>query len=581
MLNLKRLILFLGLAASVATAQVPQLLQFQGRVAADGAAFSGTGQFKFALVNGDGSSTYWNHEGSSAVRQEPDSVVALPVSNGLFNVLLGDPSIPNMAPLAPGVFAQSDVRVRLWFNDGTHGFSRLEPDVRLAAVAYAITAGSVPDASITLAKLAPEARTSLGSWPTGTVAMVASDTQASNLVQAGFTRLPTRIMPGDWESHYLETPFPLGNMAGSVTNLWAGDGLWVWRWDAGRGLGARYEPGRNRWTLANTNTGPAFDPMGSFVTAHGSDLLVVNASMEQLRGARFNVAANAWQPLASLNAPSFSSPARWLWAGNDLIVLSYGTSGFTGARYQTATDTWQPLPTNGQPDVMISSARLTALPDGLLVIGSGLNGWQAARYRANLNLWQPMSTNGLTLAWLDGVQDIFTGSAWLLFENRMDGLAGLKYLPATDTWQPISTNGAPRGEMNTRFLWTGTEVAMVNIGTTTPMEGVFSARYNPVTDQWRPMNPSGPIVQGFPQAQLFASPTEILLVRAADPSKWARYDLAADRWTPLNGPSLGYDALQAWNGTQLISITLNPAMDFEPMLHIYTRAAPLSLYQKP
>jgi hypothetical protein len=35
-----------------ATAQVPQLINYQGRVAVEGVNFAGTGQFKFALVDG-------------------------------------------------------------------------------------------------------------------------------------------------------------------------------------------------------------------------------------------------------------------------------------------------------------------------------------------------------------------------------------------------------------------------------------------------------------------------------------------------------------------------------------------------
>ena len=38
--------------AGATTAQVPQLLNYQGRIAVNGTNFTGTGQFKFALVDG-------------------------------------------------------------------------------------------------------------------------------------------------------------------------------------------------------------------------------------------------------------------------------------------------------------------------------------------------------------------------------------------------------------------------------------------------------------------------------------------------------------------------------------------------
>ena len=60
---------------------VPQLLNYQGRVAVGGVNYSGTGQFKFALVNADGTETYWSNDGSSAAGSEPTAAVSLSVIN--------------------------------------------------------------------------------------------------------------------------------------------------------------------------------------------------------------------------------------------------------------------------------------------------------------------------------------------------------------------------------------------------------------------------------------------------------------------------------------------------------------------
>ena len=48
---------FLLAAAPVARAQIPQLINYQGRVAVGGVNFDGAGQFKFALVEGAGVNT--------------------------------------------------------------------------------------------------------------------------------------------------------------------------------------------------------------------------------------------------------------------------------------------------------------------------------------------------------------------------------------------------------------------------------------------------------------------------------------------------------------------------------------------
>src|SRR5437762_1669895 len=121
-------------------AQVPQLINFQGRVAADGVNFNGTGQFKFALVNGEGTGTFWSNDGTVAGGTEPVAAVPIPVSQGLYSVLLGDATLTNMLPISAAIFTNGDVRLRIWFNDGTNGFEQLTPDQRIAAVGYAMMA---------------------------------------------------------------------------------------------------------------------------------------------------------------------------------------------------------------------------------------------------------------------------------------------------------------------------------------------------------------------------------------------------------------------------------------------------------
>lgn len=139
-------------AVGAARAQVPQLLNYQGRLVANGTNFTGTGRFKFALLNGAGNLAFWNNDGSAVGGTEPANPVLLPVVNGLYSVLLGDTNL-GMVPIPHTVFTNSDVRLRVWFNDGITGSQLLAPDQRIAAVGYAMMAAAVPDRSITSAKL--------------------------------------------------------------------------------------------------------------------------------------------------------------------------------------------------------------------------------------------------------------------------------------------------------------------------------------------------------------------------------------------------------------------------------------------
>ena len=124
-------------------AAVPQMLNHQGRIAVAGVNFNGSGQFKFALVNADGSATYWSNDGTSTTGAEPISPVTLTVTKGLYSVLLGDTALANMTALPTTALDHSDVRLRIWFNDGSHDFQQISPDQRLAATPYAMVAGKV------------------------------------------------------------------------------------------------------------------------------------------------------------------------------------------------------------------------------------------------------------------------------------------------------------------------------------------------------------------------------------------------------------------------------------------------------
>ena len=135
--------LSLWLCALPAEAAVPpQLFNSQGRIAVDGVNFAGTGYFKFALVNGTGTVTHWSNDGTSVAGSQPLAAVPLSVTKGLYSVLLGDTSLANMASLglSSAIFETGDLRLRVWFNDGTHGFQLITPDQRLAAVPYAAMA---------------------------------------------------------------------------------------------------------------------------------------------------------------------------------------------------------------------------------------------------------------------------------------------------------------------------------------------------------------------------------------------------------------------------------------------------------
>ncbi len=122
-------------------AAAPNVLNHQGRIAVNGVNYNGTGHFKFAMVNGDGTQTFWANDGNSI--GEPASAVPVAVSNGHYSVALGDPALANMTtPVTATIFAaNSDVRLRVWFSSVLAGpFELLSPDHRITTVGYAFSA---------------------------------------------------------------------------------------------------------------------------------------------------------------------------------------------------------------------------------------------------------------------------------------------------------------------------------------------------------------------------------------------------------------------------------------------------------
>ena len=139
------LLLMLGIVVS--TQAVPPVLNYAGQVAVNGEAFDGNGLFKFALVNADGTTTYWSNDGTSVNGSQPQASVSVPVIGGLYSILLGNTAQQGMGAIDPTVFAQhTDAKLRVWFSDGVNGFQQLSPDRPFASVPYAFSAGTAQTA---------------------------------------------------------------------------------------------------------------------------------------------------------------------------------------------------------------------------------------------------------------------------------------------------------------------------------------------------------------------------------------------------------------------------------------------------
>jgi hypothetical protein len=143
-------VLFAASMIVPANAQVPGILNYQGRVTVGGTNLTtNAALFKFALVNSNGTAAFWKNDGALTTN-EPATAVPVAVAQGLYATLLGDTTLTNMAAIPSGVFSNANVNLRVWFSaGGTNAYVRLAPDQRLAASGYALRAATADSATIT------------------------------------------------------------------------------------------------------------------------------------------------------------------------------------------------------------------------------------------------------------------------------------------------------------------------------------------------------------------------------------------------------------------------------------------------
>ncbi len=136
---------------------VPAAINHQGVVTVAGVRFSGNGSFRFALVNPDDGNNVWTNDGSHVGTSDaPTAAVSLSAVDGVYSVPLGDTGLANMTAVSSELFSHGNLRLRVWFDDGTHGIQQLSPDHVLTSVPYAM---SVADGAVASVKLAAEAVT--------------------------------------------------------------------------------------------------------------------------------------------------------------------------------------------------------------------------------------------------------------------------------------------------------------------------------------------------------------------------------------------------------------------------------------
>jgi len=495
------LALFLPLAN---LAETPGLLNFQGRVLVGGAVFEGEGQFKFALVNDDGSELYWGNASDGDQDGQPDQAVSVPVSAGLYSVLLGDTALANMASIPAEAFANNPLYLRVWFDDQENGYAQLTPDQRVVPAGYALVAGTVADGAITAEKLAPDALDAVAeSFAPSGFTVVSTKAQDTDLIAKSF--VPFMSVPAPpWRSgspdHNLSARF--GHSA-----IWSGNAWIIWGGTLGAGVysrsGALYLPESDQWQTVSDLDAPAARS-GHTAVWSGESMIIwggFGATAYTNDGGRFRVANSSWSDLSVTGSPAGREGHIAVWTGSQMLVwggLNYSGLLGDGALYDPALDTWVTLTLPSRPEARMGATAVWAEDRLLIWGGQGADGFLNSGAQLTFDAsgsplaWQPISRIGAPTARSEHTA-VWSGSRMIIWGGQSNGTVfadGALYDPVSDTWQPVAATGAPDGRGEHNAVWTGTEMIVLN---GMNASGVLSSGggYSQSSGEWRKLNAEG------------------------------------------------------------------------------------------
>lgn len=557
--------LAVGLALSgsgmLQAVQVPEVIHYQGRVLVDGVGFDGTGEFKFGLVEGETDVVVWGNAPDADGDGEPDGAVSVAVTRGHYSVYLGDTNLVNMAPLPVEALASGRVHLRTWFNDGTHGFGRLQPDHRLAAVGYAMVAAEIPDGVVTASKLAAGAVTAevvtgrlrREQLPEGVayresevdpliqrvvaleLALASTQAQLNALESQGTNQVRGRVVVSDQleEVVLLEAgyqPFasipspgwrngaegnaPAGRE--SPASVWTGSEWVIWGGELGpdlfSGMGALYRAEADAWVTLEASAALSAR-VGAEALWTGDEVLVwggYGAAGFLDTGAKLSLADRIWTALAPATEVGGRMGHGMVWTGKVMVV--WGGRNETGplssgAVYDLAGGQWRSLDLPGSP---VARHAASALRAGSRWIVWGGIGEAGVRGDGGQLLWDPagspsewrLVTNEGAPEGREGHTAIWTGTRMIVWGGRRENGSllggGGEYDPATDRWTALPMAGAPEARAEHGAVWTGQEMVVVG-GITALGETATGGAYDPVTRRWRPLTlEGGPLARTRP-----------------------------------------------------------------------------------
>jgi len=300
----------------------PSLVSYQGQVNINGVPYSGTGYFRFAIVNAGGT-FYWSNDSSIIT---PTEAVTLTVVSGLFNVLLGETN-----QITYGMFSDADRWLRVWFDDGTHGVQLLEPDTRLTTAPFAFQADNAMTATYATTALTA---TNADTATYATTALTSTNANTATYSSTSITSTIATTSSFAWLAAYSSASY-------------VGDYAW----------------GATHWTTGTLTDNTSYHTFTDVVNM--THTLALNSITS-------TIATTATYATTALTATNLvASPWVRVYNSSNIIIghAAWMTLTFDSERWDT----------NNLHDINSNTSRLTAPNDGVYLIEC------MGRFEANIN----------------------------------------------------------------------------------------------------------------------------------------------------------------------------------------------------
>ncbi len=502
------LLSFFGLVFFPANPAVGQtispVLNYQGRVniqenGQDVAYKGAVGYFKFAVINFNGTKTYWSNDDSSLKGSEPESAVpvSFPRGDGVFSVSLGS---GKMEPLDADNFSDPNTFLRVWFSSDNTTFDELKPNERFSIVPYAFRA-QMADA-ISAGSLEPG---QLSNKFVG-MTLVSNDPNDDRLKGLGFARYGM-IASQPWlDVNTDQSPPPLtGHTAVAGKTGQTISSMYVWGGTPGKGFYSRqgwdYDAAGDFWSLIPFSDAPTGRIGHTAIWAE--DRMIIwggtGESGHLSDGGIYIPSSKSWVNIPSPRVQIFS-PRKGhvaVWTGKEMLVWG-GRNEFNqmndGAAYNPSTDKWRQL--SAEHDLGLRSGHTAVWTGNEMLIwgGEGKDGkfGDGAAYNPESNEWRQLNSDGRPTS-RSGHTAVWSGTEMLIFGGQAEGGTsgnGYAYNPQEDTWRALPISGGPGYREDHTATWTGVEMVVFG-GLTLGGEANTGYAFNPKKNKWRSLTTVG------------------------------------------------------------------------------------------